>query len=215
MCIYLCMLCVCVCAEVCRKVFPCDPLCFIRPWVNIHIAAWRFPVWAIHSSSMKDDRILRCPYVCICNKSSCIQCICWTLFFNNQVPPMELGVSNRGSIAQNAPGFLLSGSFTVFLVVHEWATPGPTKWKMKCGLLWLGLYETERADLCRVNWNTCSCKGPGRCVTVEVCHDLALQVQLRSVLLVSRDQPRPLKPTWAEQPHIFKNSQLLVWRCLK
>jgi hypothetical protein len=23
-----------VCADVCRKVFPCDPLCFIRPWVN-------------------------------------------------------------------------------------------------------------------------------------------------------------------------------------
>ena len=48
--------CVCMCAEVCRKVFPCDPLCFIRLLVNSGAFQDGGSLFGptIHSTSLKD-----------------------------------------------------------------------------------------------------------------------------------------------------------------
>ena len=156
------LMCVLMCVAKSSPVIPCASsgpgsivACFRMVFHSLGL-----PSTDIHSTSLKDDRILHCPFgTSPCNKSSCIQCICWTLFFHvffNEYFPHSSEYW-RGGYCNCSRVSHVCFSFTVFLVVHEWAVPGPAG--VKCLLLWCGLYWNW---LCSVDSNTCSCKGRGR-----------------------------------------------------
>ena len=142
------LMCVLMCVAKSSPVIPCASsgpgsivACFRMVFHSLGL-----PSTDIHSTSLKDDRILHCPFgTSPCNKSSCIQCICWTLFFHvffNEYFPHSSEYW-RGGYCNCSRVSHVCFSFTVFLVVHEWAVPGPAG--VKCLLLWCGLYETDCA----------------------------------------------------------------------
>ena len=124
------LMCVLMCVAKSSPVIPCASsgpgsivACFRMVFHSLGL-----PSTDIHSTSLKDDRILHCPFgTSPCNKSSCIQCICWTLFFHVfSTSTSHTARSIEGKGIAIAQGFLMSVSHSqCFLLCMNGPCQGP------------------------------------------------------------------------------------------